>query len=119
MKRLNGWQRIGIILTIAWIIGGGLWLHGRNVEYAIKPRVDYMHMCGATYDHNDPDRSSRFAKCMDRADAIPFLQSDVEILGATAMQTLALLGLAWFLVYALLWMTRWVKSGFKQSASQP
>ncbi len=27
MKRLNGWQRIGVILSVLWIIGGGFLAH--------------------------------------------------------------------------------------------
>jgi hypothetical protein len=27
MKRLNGWQRIGIILSVVWPIGGGMLVH--------------------------------------------------------------------------------------------
>jgi hypothetical protein len=25
MMRLNGWQRIGIIASVAWVIGGSIW----------------------------------------------------------------------------------------------
>ena len=54
MKRLNGWQRIGVILSVAWIIGGGLWLLHLGTEDAIAPRVSYMHMCSELYQHSDP-----------------------------------------------------------------
>jgi hypothetical protein len=56
---------------------------------------------------------------MHRADAIPFLQSDAQNVGAAAIETFAFLGLAWSLVYVIIWIARWVRNGFKQSASQP
>ena len=120
MKRLNGWQRIGVILSVAWIIGGGLWRLGANREYAIRPIVYHMNICSAEYDVNDPNRSVQaYTKCMDRAMAVPPLQSDAETAVAAVVETFALLGLAWLLIYALVWIARCVRTGFKQSASQP
>jgi len=121
MKRLNGWQRIGVILSVAWIIGGGLWLLHLGTEDAIAPRVSYMHMCSELYQHSDPadeHRYERNEKCMHKANAIPFLHTDEENIIAAAVGTVVLLGLAWLLVYALVWIARWIRTGFKQNASQ-
>jgi len=62
------------------------------------------------------NRSENFKKCMDRANAIPFLQSDAEKLVSAVVGTFALLGLAWLLVCALVWLARWVRTGFSQIA---
>ena len=39
---LNGWQRIGIVLSILWALIGGLW--GRNA--ALKPFFDCISQVG-------------------------------------------------------------------------
>ncbi len=30
--RLNGWQRIGFVLTVIWVIVGGFWFNHRSVD---------------------------------------------------------------------------------------
>jgi hypothetical protein len=122
MKRLNGWQRIGVVLSVAWIIGGWLWFLHLETEAAVAPSANYMRMCGEIYQNGDPadqHRYERNEKCMEKAKAIPFLHTDEENMISAAIQTFVLLGLAWLLVYILVWIGRWVRTGFKQSTSQP
>jgi|GEM_PF-4925108 len=36
MKRLNGWQRIGIILSVLWMVGGWFWTRDMVVDELSK-----------------------------------------------------------------------------------
>src|SRR6516162_7620681 len=38
---------------------------------------------------------------------------------AATVGTFGLLGLAWLLIYVVIWIARWVRTGFKPSGSQP
>jgi hypothetical protein len=66
-----------------------------------------------------PDRFEHWKECIDEGKTIPFLHTQEEILVEASVETFGLLGLAWLLVYVLVWIARWVRTGFRQSASRP
>ena len=37
--RLNGWQRIGVIASVCWAIGGGLWINYH--DHQLNERLRY------------------------------------------------------------------------------
>jgi hypothetical protein len=46
--RLNGWQRIGVIASVVWVVAGGLWTRGLIVDDVGKfPSLSHQ-MCWAS-----------------------------------------------------------------------
>ena len=42
-RRLNGWQRIGIVFSIAWFLGGTIWTRVVAVNYASEAAFSAAH----------------------------------------------------------------------------
>jgi hypothetical protein len=102
--RLNGWQRIGIIASVAWFIGGGFW-----GNYLAIREGDWVYglwdLCrSAGYDTD---------VCLRKLDGLH--RSAIE--GhwyAAAFMALAPLIIGWLAVYALVSLTRWIAAGFER-----
>jgi hypothetical protein len=41
--RLNGWQRIGIVLSVIWAIGGGLWGNAIAIRHGSADHLTELH----------------------------------------------------------------------------
>jgi len=39
--RLSGWQRIGIVLSVVWLVVGGIW----GIKLAVDPAWDFYRYC--------------------------------------------------------------------------
>jgi hypothetical protein len=106
-RRLNGWQRIGIVLSIIWAISAAI--------YEIS----------AMNDRYDAAFSAAFQPVFDRCEAPPSTRTDcADVAGrvATAVPresswNLAIVALAplpvfWLIAYALVGLVRWIRRGF-------
>ena len=103
--RLNGWQRIGIVLSIVWAVGAAI--HTRNDELDTWKRgtsLDYtLCMAGKQVD---------WPKCLAELTATLKKGSDPywsNIAFAAFGPVLA----GWIVAYLLLWIFRWVRRGFE------
>jgi hypothetical protein len=114
MKRLNGWQRIGVILSVIWLIGGGFLTHAIIKDDLSR---DVAWQDGVVARLSDADQVAVKARDLSKMSDGGLLMVrdsiDNEVNTRTAVWTLAPLLLAWLLVYALVWLTRWVRAGFK------
>ena len=108
-----GLKRIGIILSVLWVVIGGLWVRGKVMEDMGSTAKGSLHVC-TTYVHpNDTDQ------CYAKFDAM--WQHDVPDLWLninSAIWTLVPLLLAWVLFYIIARLTRWVAAGFRQDAER-
>ena len=97
--RLNGWQRIGIILSIIWVLVGA-WLaqqavyapvragHSKCISLGVVPSI-----CKAELDKGIARRKKE------------------ELPGAIAVFALAPIALVWLVI----WMVRWIRRGFQRA----
>ena len=106
--RLNGWQRIGIVTSVAWAIGGPIYLdrEARNEAGEVFRRT---YSSCRDIETNDPNDC--FRRASDRSDVV---QRYVPSLEPTAFAVTSLLpvALGWLLVYALVYLMRWIRAGF-------
>lgn len=104
--RLNGWQRVGIVASIFWALGGAFWgneigLHEGDTAEAIE------HICAAE-PHADLDACMRqFDK--DWTAAIQYHWYYAAFVGLVPIP------LAWLFVYGIARLVRWISAGFRVS----
>jgi len=124
---LNGWQRIGIVLSVIWFIGfaGYAWSHavqsvvefyGRHLDICYT----ILNMDTEAYIGNQEDRDKRqaanwtkFKKCQSEGSAILNEMADnnykgIPILLAVDFGTVLF---GWLVVWSGMGITRWIKKG--------
>jgi hypothetical protein len=94
--RLNGWQRIGIVLSVVWILVGALW----GWMFATADYRSCVVMASSVETLDFCNRYHRWV--FDTAWVYSLLVALVPI------------PIAWLLVYGVSYLVRWIKSGFKQ-----
>jgi hypothetical protein len=106
--RLNGWQRIGAILSIVWVIGAYGYV-GNQRWSAYQDSVKFSYdMCSsnervyATGKDCLPD-AKRFAALMDQGHE---WDAPAAALGGVP--------LGWLLAYGLIALWRWIARGFRR-----
>jgi hypothetical protein len=107
-----GLKRIGIILSVLWVVIGGLWVRGKVLDdMGFLAKLE-LHNC-TTLHPDDTDQ------CYAKFDAM--WQHDVPAVWLninTAIWTFVPLLLAWVLFYIIARLTRWVAAGFRQDAER-
>jgi hypothetical protein len=96
MRRLhlNGWQRIGIVLSVVWAIVGGLW--GRKLMF------------------------QEWATCLETYHDLDWCDTNYQWALDAEWPMAAIVGLvpipiAWLLAYALIGLVHWIRRGFTAS----
>lgn len=92
MKRLSGWQRAGVVISVLW----GLFITGLAIKYA------------GIIDPNDPPLLYYFSEFF----GLPYLGLLHKIVVVFMALALPIVG-GWLLVYVVIWTTKWVLAGFK------
>jgi hypothetical protein len=100
--RLNGWQRVGIVLSVIWAIGGGLWGNAIGIHQG-DWAVEKLKFC---YAHNTEWAPCDVAFHMDYSTAIAGHWYVAAIVGLVPIP------LGWLIVYALIGLWRWIRRGF-------
>jgi hypothetical protein len=109
MARLSGWKRIGIVVSVAWILGTGIYTF-------ITVDDDELHLCykQAQDMKGSPEwlllRLHRALQSTDYlAEAYP---PDVSPWPETAIVAFGTVPLGWGFAYFVLFLVHWVKRGF-------
>jgi len=106
--RLGGWQRIGILLSVAWAVAGPAYLNGRVFDNAIEEYGFTYHEC----------REAQGVGCAERADEMRKIAmhnfAPIGSLGWALVATVPVV-LGWIFVYIIVGLWRWIRAGFKPS----
>jgi hypothetical protein len=104
--RLNGWQRIGIVASVIWAIGAPIyWDQAAQTEANAKFSFWY-NLC------RDGNRSSD--ECNEQARHMSDLVPRYYLGSANgAFIGLVPIPLGWLLAYALVYLGRWIRAGFR------
>ena len=105
--RLNGWQRIGMVLSVVWAALGGLW--GNHIAIQQNGAVPIAHYkwCISHPNYDDDECSAAFDE-----------EYAVGVRGHWASATMVALipiPVAWLLVYIVVWAVRWMRRGLQPS----
>lgn len=116
MVKLNGWKRLGIIASFAWIIGAGLYAlnsaSNRDINYASSTslRCESAQSPSLTPEQNDQilhscdQASSDYLK-----KAYPYEWMEAAIVAFVPVP------FGWAFAHLLFFLVRWVKRGFMSS----
>ena len=100
--RLRGWTRVGIVLSVVWVLGVFLWTTHELVT--ASRLVDGLYSKCVLAPNHDPSNCDAMATDL-RADA------RLNILGRTLWLTVVLIPAAWVLIYGLVALCHWVSAG--------
>jgi hypothetical protein len=105
--RLSGWQRLGLVLTLAWM-----------VSFVGMSRVWVIHQAAASYSYTlqtcraHQDVTERLS-CSQAADAV--FNSDTKPRWVRSLLAAAWpVPLFWMLGWLAIWAGRWVRQGFEE-----
>jgi hypothetical protein len=105
--RLSGWQRLGLVLSVAWVIG---FVGINRVWVTRKAAAAYSYALQTCRAHEDV--AERLG-CSQAADAI--FNSDIKPRWAPLLLAAAWpVPLLWMLGWLAIWAGRWVRQGFEQ-----
>jgi hypothetical protein len=104
--KLNGWKRIGIILSVVWILVayGVTFTHAQNED--IRWHVTLAQNCEARHHGSDPE-----------CDRILYTDNRLQEHETAALVAFVPVPIAWGFVYVVLFLTQWVKRGFESKTS--
>jgi hypothetical protein len=104
MKSLNGWQRIGVIVSVVWSVFAVL--HALSSHDAASAAILHasINACTAENMHH----------CMELAykEYAEMQAFDANLLGHAAVTAILPVVAGWVVCLAAVWLVRWVKVGF-------
>jgi hypothetical protein len=101
--RLNGWKRIGLVLSVVWAVVGAFW----GWKLALDPEYEVLHAClnaATTLEGSDYCWASH-SKAL----------SYTRPWNSAAIVGLAPIPITWLLVWGLVAVVRWIRRGFAPS----
>ena len=102
-RRLNGWQRIGIICSVLWLLGQAVSIYEGDVRQAnLAYSVDF-NLCLETKAKSGVECGAEAQPNLDRTFDGYWMR--VAILGAAPIPFL------WLFAYALIGVVQWVRLG--------
>ena len=114
MRKLKMWQRLGIVISLLWIIGGGLWQRTSDVSRASNMAQSQYQPCSETASQLTSGATAANEKCM--SESLKTFNIFLEgSWGNVAFFAVGPVLLAWLLAYLTLWTTRWVLAGRRVS----
>jgi hypothetical protein len=126
--KLGGWQRIGVILSVLWFIGFGVFMFDEEISRHSASHVRQLGNCNKiaeferqwflrrddpAYATKDAEVQRKLDKCRDDADAFFMEQDPRSSLWIILLIDLASIALAWLLVWTVVSLVRWVSRGFQ------
>jgi hypothetical protein len=102
--KLNGWKRIGVILSVVWILVAYRITFTRTLNEEIKLHAALSQYCEER--HHDSAECDQIL----HTDSRPLAHEEAALVAFVPVP------LAWGFIYLVLFLTRWVKRGFKQAA---
>jgi uncharacterized membrane protein len=98
--RLNGWQRIGIVLSVVWALGAAAYVWQYKADANARTEKFYA-TCLQQRDDCDAKREA-------------LLSAQGRVTREKLFWALAPVPLGWLIVYGVVWLVRWIRAGFKR-----
>jgi hypothetical protein len=130
VSNARGWRRIGIVISLVWFLGFGVWLWTATAEEQARPYKEGLKHCGRMLDiandglqylpvgpARDKQQSDNFAdylKCRED-ESVRWTSNRSEMKTQIAVvlgADIASIALAWLVVWLITVLVRWVARGF-------
>ena len=107
--KLSGWKRIGIVASVVWVIGAGIYTFQAASDEDMRVAGEITQVC------SDSHRVRGVAdnECLKRGEDYAVEMLPYEKLEA-ALVALVPVPFGWGFVYLVLFVVRWVKRGFSE-----
>src|SRR5271169_7182927 len=114
MIKLSGWKRIGIIASVAWVLGAGVHTYDLEINRASDLIADTHVRCDGSlpdYRQNEVAYEAAFRQCNKEAeDSLALATRDARL--SAALVAFIPVPFGWGFVYLVFFLVRWVKRGF-------
>jgi hypothetical protein len=107
VSKLNGWQRIGVLASVVWIVGAGLYTQSAMRESDSRAAAAISLDCESYIVHG----ITTLAECDKRNADYNAKTYSGEWIGA-AVVAFVPVPLGWGFAYLALFLTRWIRRGF-------
>ena len=108
--RLNGWQRVGIVVSIVWAIGAAIYQRNADLENAQFAANLTYRVCT---ENKTLKQDFDFKSCLREVEKTSAIWLDGSW-SNVAFISLAPIPLGWLVVYMLIRIYQWVKAGFNK-----
>jgi hypothetical protein len=125
----RGWRRIGIVLSVVWFLGFGVFLYIRALDDAVQPYVAALHNCDLIRELalesmpgviTDLEKKNKWVdqilenenKCKKDAALRSSTPPASVLLGWVLVADLLTIGLGWLIVWGCVAVVRWIRRGF-------
>ncbi len=106
--KLGGWTRLGIVASVIWAIGAGVFIRTGDLDAAARIRSVHLRLCiSDQYLKHDFNQPACERKAADNYNL--YLEHSWARTTAAAFMPVAL---TWFVVWLIVVVTRWVRRGF-------
>jgi hypothetical protein len=114
VMRLGGWHRVGIVLSVLWVLGAGFYQRNADLRAADKfSKVSYDICLDTESLHMQRDPHYVSGGCVEQA--VGAYQISLRgSWGNVAFVALAPVPVAWAIVYFAFAAARWAGAGFKR-----
>jgi hypothetical protein len=116
MMKLSGWKRIGIIVSVVWVVGAGIYTYDSEINRSSDSIANTHVRCDSYLaDYKDEGaREAAFQRCNKEADdSLALALTNARLEGA--LVALVPVPLGWGFTYLVLLLVRWVKRGFMRA----
>src|SRR5262249_37071024 len=112
--RHNGWQRIGLVVSIVWVLAGGLW--GNKIALDAAGRLTRVQLNAWVAENKvrfgaHGTYAQVWSRCWRQSQA-NFTRNAEGHWRFAALFAFVPLPIAWLLAYALVYLVRWTRAGF-------
>ncbi len=112
MVKVNGWERIGIVASVVWILSAGAHTYQSEMDSASKGIASIHVAC----DSNLAGKTGNawdmgFSECNKQANEM-LAEANTNAWFSAALFAFVPVPLGWGFAYLVLFLLRWVKRGF-------
>jgi len=112
---MNGWKRLGTILSVTWFLAAGLTTLVHKTEEAVRVGSEMTLQCEGFYSPGGPHHSPDCDKYGMEVMRVGVSDARLE----AALVAIIPIPLGWGFVYLVLFLVRWVRKGFAENSQSP
>jgi len=109
INSLNGWQRIGIVLSVVWFFAAGITQRSNDVDKAFKYASFSSNLCYET--HRDSIKSGNTDVCAEKFTDDYKLMLEGSWIGSLIIAIIPI-PIFWGIIILIIKIYRWIKKGF-------